>query len=102
MFAVDPSAQPDRIPLVDELRCTTVDRIAHAIGSAVALQLGVREPEIDHDRVGVFTFILAFGTAVSKERLGWVDLTCFTRGKVLAFARRCRARAGIRVGSFAW
>src|SRR6266436_3017768 len=93
MFAANPTGQPDRFPLVDELRFTVVNSVTDAKRSAIALQLGVRKPEIDHDRIGVFAFVLAFGAAVSKQSFSWINGAGITRGKVLSFASGRRAGA---------
>src|SRR5881394_2433859 len=60
MFAAGPSGQPDRAPLIDELRCAAVNRIAYSIVTAVALKDAIDQPEVDHDRIGVLAFVLAF------------------------------------------
>ena len=60
------------------------------------MQPGVRQPEIDHDRIGVLVFVLAFGAAVSEQRFRWIDVPTFAGGIVLTLPRRrgagCRRR----------
>src|SRR5829696_518770 len=53
VLARRPAREPDGLPLVDVLRLAAVHGVADAVVAAVALQLRVREPEVDHDGVGL-------------------------------------------------
>src|SRR5437870_11882077 len=55
MFAAGPSGQPDRPPLIDELRCAAVNRIAYSIVTAVALMDDIDQPVVDHEWIVVLT-----------------------------------------------
>src|SRR5207302_3916766 len=94
-----PASQPDRFPLVDESGRAAIDAVTDPVIAALTLQVSVRQPEIDHNRIGIFTFIFTFRTAVGKQRPGWIDVTGLAGRIVFAFAgrrssRSCRAVRG--------
>src|ERR1044071_2076572 len=66
VLARRPAREPDGLPLVEVLRLAAVHRVAHAVLAAVRLELRVREPEVDHDGVGVRPLVLALRPAEGR------------------------------------
>ena len=87
MLAVRRTIQPNRLSFIEQLGRAAINHIAHFIFAALARQLGIAQPEINHNRVSAF--ILAFWTAVGQQRFFRIDRTRRLAGKSLPSAIIC-------------